>query len=209
MKRRPPKPGGRRHEGRGTDVPRNPWQPQVDGRRIGRPWLTGTAVPFLETVNDDHIPYTRLTHGELSGLRSGPPTPSSARGTWLLAGGIGLVASVFSLLAVQLATGGARLSYWGMRAAFHGFRSPPVNVIHAATSHGSGGGHGKGGGLAVIILVAVALVIFAFEILGAKLALCLAIGLGAMIFVARRLDAPMPQLADAQRRLFGPPRRRR
>jgi hypothetical protein len=79
-------------------------------------------------------------------------------------------------------------------------------VLGAAT-HGSGG-HGKGAGLAVIILLAIALVVFASEILGAKLALCLAVGIGATILLARRMDAPMPQLAGARR--FGPgPRRRR
>ena len=158
---------------------------------------------------DGHIPYTRLTHDELAGLRGGHvPTPSTGRGAWLVAGGLGLVASVLSLVVVQLATGGARLSYWGMRATVHGFRSPPTQVIREAT-HGSGGGHGKGAGLAVIILVAVALVVFAFELLGAKLGLCLAIGLAAMIVTARRLDAPMPELAAVRRRSLGPPRRRR
>jgi hypothetical protein len=163
----------------------------------------------MEMVHDGDIPYTRLTHEQLVGLRGGLLRPSSGRGAWLVAGGSGLVLSVFSLLLVQLATGGARFSYWGMRAAFHGFRSPPVHVISQATHHGSSGGHGKGAGLAVIILVAVALVVFAFELLGAKLALCLAIGLAATILIARRLDAPMPQLANARRSSSGSHRRRR
>jgi hypothetical protein len=159
---------------------------------------------------DGHIPYTRLTHEELTGLRGGHvPTPSTGRGAWLVAGGLGLAASVLSLVFVQLATGGARLSYWGMRAAVRGFRSPPTQVIRDATHGSGGGGHGKGAGLAVIILVAVALVVFAFELLGAKLAVCLAIGLAAMIVTARRLDAPMPELAAARGRSLGPPRRRR
>ena len=161
-------------------------------------------------MSDQEIPYTRLRHDELQALPGGGlPAPSSGRGAWLVAAGTGLVASVFSLLVVQLATGGARFSYWGMRAAFHGFRSPPVHVISQATHHGSGGAHGKGAGLAVIILVAVALVVFAFELLGAKLALCLAIGLAATVLVARRLDAPMPQPASARGWSSGPRRRRR
>jgi hypothetical protein len=159
-------------------------------------------------MSGEHIPYTRLTHGELSELR-GPAAPPPGRGAWVMAGALGLAASALSLVVVQLASGGARLSYWGMRATFHGFRSPPVHVLSQATHHGSGGAHGKGAVLAVIILVAVALVVFAFELLGAKLALCLAIGLATVIVTARRLDAPMPQLAGARRSRFAGPRRRR
>jgi hypothetical protein len=160
-------------------------------------------------MSDEHIPYTRLTHGELQGLRAGIVAPSSGRGAWLIAGGCGLVASALSLLVVQLATGGARFSYWGMRAAFHGFRSPPTHLLGQAAHHGSSGGHGKGAVLAVIVLVAVALVVFAFELLGAKLALCLAIGLAATALMARRLDAPLPQVAGGRRSPFGASRRRR
>jgi hypothetical protein len=161
-------------------------------------------------MGDGQIPYTRLTRSELEALPSGGlPAPATGRGAWLLAGACGLGASLVSLLAVQLVSGGTRLSYWGMRAAFHGFRSPPLHVISQATQHGSSGAHGRGAGLAVIVLVAAALVLFAFELLGAKLAACLAIGLAVMVLLARRLDAPMPQLPVASRRGWGPPRRRR
>jgi hypothetical protein len=161
-------------------------------------------------VSDGQIPYTRLTRSELEALPSGGlPAPSSGRGAWLLAGACGLGASLVSLLVVQVVSGGARLSYWGMRAAFHGFRSPPLHVISQATQHGSSGAHGRGAGLAVIILVLAALVLFAFELLGAKLAACLAIGLAVMVLLARRMDAPMPRLAIGSRsRWGGPPRRR-